>query len=172
MKNFDIDFETYNRMSNAKKNFKFLEEYVLIPNGFIKLYDENSEYIAFQPEFNILFYLNNIYNYSYEKYCYFQPYQYGIRESRKYENCSKTKEEFPVFNKEVYLNITTILNGFENYGYEASLRRISKFPLLMDAIGEENRQQVYNLIGYSAEQDSALDNRKNIVCKTKTLRRK
>ena len=169
MKNFDIDFETYNRMSEAKENFRYLEEYVLIPNGFIKLYDENSEYIAFQPEFNILFYLNNIYTYSYERYCYFQPYQYGIRESRKYENCSKTKKEFPVFNKEVYLNITTILNGFENYGYEASLIRISHFPILMDAIGEENRKLVYDILGIkSTEVVSIMPNKE----KTKTLRRK
>ena len=37
MKNFDIDFETYNRMSEAKENFRYLEEYVLIPNGFNEL---------------------------------------------------------------------------------------------------------------------------------------
>lgn len=176
MKYSEFDEETYLRMYECEQNFRYLEQTVLIPNGFIKLLDEHSEYIAFQPEYNIVFYSYDIYNYSYERYCFFQPFMCENHDIRTYKNlgaCSKIKTEFPLFNTNEYLNITSILKGFENYGYEASMKRIAQYPLLMEAIGESNRIKIYNLINPNVDTIS-LENRKNIVCKskTKTLLRK
>ena len=149
MKKF-IDENEFARKYKANKDFRYLENSVLIPNGFIKLVDEKAEYIAFNPQFNILFYLPDVYNYSYERYCFYQPFKdnYGhdIRANKKYSSCTHSYVPFPVFTKDNYLNITNLLNGFENYGYEASLKRISEFPILMEAIGEENRQLVYKVL--------------------------
>ena len=172
MENFYIDYELYEKRCKSISDLNCLLDSVLLPNGFIILYDENNELIAFQPKTNILFQVQDKLSYTYERICFQQPYGNLVRVYKNYGSCNKVETEFPLFNKDNYLNLCNFVrDGFENYGFEPSLIRISQFPILMDAIGEENRNLIANIL--SSVDTQSLEQRNQIQkqTKVKTLRK-
>ena len=122
----------------------------LMPNGFTYMTFIECEFIAFNKERNIVFHVNDIYNYSTLNAYYKQPVNDGrihsIRNYKRFEDCWPYVCEFPVF---VDTNFLCLYSGYEETDtddiLEISLSKMEQIPTLWDAIGEENRN-LYNQI--------------------------
>lgn len=159
--------ELYEQSKKSIEDLNYVINTKLLPKGFVILFDEDNELITFQPKTNILFYVKDKLTYSHEKYYFQQPFEGLVRNYKNIESCNNLETEFPTFNSQNYLNLCNFeKDGFEGYGYINSLLRISNFPILMEAIGEENRNQIYNLLN-SLEESSALGQRQQITRKAK-----
>jgi hypothetical protein len=122
----------------------------LMPNGFTYMTFIECEFIAFNKERNIVFHVNDIYNYSTLKAYYKQPVNDGrlhdIRYYKTFEECYSKVCEFPIFTS---TNFLCLYSGNEETDtddiLEISLSKMEQIPTLWDAIGEENRN-LYNQI--------------------------
>ena len=123
----------------------------LMPNGFTYMsFIDDYEFLAFNKERNIVFHVNDIYNYSTLKAHFIQPVNDGrlhdIRYYKTFEDCWPYVCEFPVF---VDTNFLCLYSGYEETDtddiLEISLSKMEQIPTLWDAIGEENRN-LYNQI--------------------------
>jgi len=123
---------------------------ILMPNGFTYMTFLDREFLAFNKERNIVFHVNDIYNYSTLRAYYKQPVYDGrlhdIRYCKRFEDCFPETSEFPIFTD---TNFLCLYSGYEDYEsddiLEISLSKMQMIPSLWDAIGEENRQLYYQL---------------------------
>ena len=122
----------------------------LMPNGFTYMTFIDDEFLAFNKSRNIIFHVNDIYNYSTLNLHFKQPVNDGrlhdIRYYKTFEECYSKVCEFPIFTS---TNFLSLYSGNEEYEtddiLEISLLKMQTIPVLWDAIGEENRQ-LYNQI--------------------------
>ena len=121
-----------------------------MPNGFTYMTFIDDEFLAFNKSRNIIFHVNDIYNYSTLNAHFKQPVNDGrlhdIRYYKRFEECYSKVCEFPVFTS---TNFLSLYSGYEECDtddiLEISLSKMQTIPTLWDAIGEENRQ-LYNQI--------------------------
>lgn len=122
----------------------------LMPNGFTYMTFIDDEFLAFNKSRNIIFHVNDIYNYSTLNLHFKQPVNDGrlhdVRYYKTFEECYSKVCEFPIFTS---TNFLSLYSGNEEYEtddiLEISLLKMQTIPALWDAIGEENRQ-LYNQI--------------------------
>lgn len=151
---------------------KELENFInndLLRKGFERVYDTDKEIILFNKNRNIVLYVEDKDKFVDGYFVYQQPEllkngTIWLKRFNNVNNCSKDLISFPKFNLADYLKLSTPFSEefkqYQEYFHEApltnfylSMKKIAQIPVLMEAIGEENREIVYNTLNLYNEQE-------------------